>query len=116
MDDPRILHFSREKAAREQRVASRTADQGSSLRQITERNAELQRDIAVAQIWLILLSDQIDRWREDLKRTAEFCQACQEACDLTDVTAMEQVRDRLTAELKNRLKKSTPYEEPDTES
>jgi hypothetical protein len=37
-----------------------------------------------------------------ITETVRFCEACREACELTDVDAMERARDRLKAELQVR--------------
>ncbi len=46
--------------------------------------------------------DELDVLMNDVRVAKEFCSACQEACELEDLDAMIEARDRLRAEFNSR--------------
>lgn len=108
MDNHQVIDFLQARAAHARSAPPQVVDHSAWLQQIRERSAELERSVAVSQIWLLLLSDRFEAWREDMARTEAFCQACRDACDLTDLPAMERARDRLAAEHRSRFQSAAP--------
>jgi hypothetical protein len=47
--------------------------------------------------------DELEVLRRDVAVAREFCTACQDACELNDIDAMIEARDRLRAELDERV-------------
>jgi hypothetical protein len=45
---------------------------------------------------------ELDGYLEDVRVAREFCTACQDACELEDIDAMIEVRDRLQADFGTR--------------
>ena len=103
MGNDQVIDLDQYKAARDQRAAVSTPDHATKAKALGNAG-NLHQDLAIIQIWLLITADRLEAIRQDIQRSTDFCRACQDAWELTDIEAMEHARDKLVAELRDRPK------------
>lgn len=90
-----VIYLDQVKAARRQQAANFGRNRDILSEEHETISDEVNFNLAIAQVWLLIVADRLKQFLDDLQRTVEFCEACREACDLTDIEAMERARDEL---------------------
>ncbi|MGF7210578.1 hypothetical protein GGE65_005186 [Skermanella aerolata] len=90
-----VIYLDQVKAARRQQAANLGCNRDIMSEEHETVSDEVNFNLAIAQVWHLIVADRLKQCPDDLRRTVEFCQACREACDLTDIEAMERARDEL---------------------
>jgi hypothetical protein len=90
-----VIYLDQVKAARRQQAANLGRNRDIQPEEHETVSDEVNFNLAIAQVWLLIVADQRKQYLDGLRRTVELCQACREACDLTDIEAMERARDEL---------------------
>jgi hypothetical protein len=106
MDGNAIIDLAEVRAAR-----GRTAAAAAAARMTRENVFEgLERQAwmvgAAAELMISGMNrfiDELEVLRRDVAVAREFCTACQDACELDDIDAMIEARDRLRAEFDERV-------------
>lgn len=100
-----VVDLAEVRAARGRTAAAATAH-------ATQKNVfeELERQAwmagAAAELTISVMNrfiDELDVLMRDVAIAREFCTACQDACELEDIDAMIEARDRLRVEFDERL-------------
>jgi hypothetical protein len=101
-----IIDLAEVRAARGRIAAAAAATRMTGENMFAE--LERQASIAGAAVKLMISGmnrfiDELEVLRHDVAVAREFCTACQDACELDDIDAMTEARDRLRAELDKRV-------------
>jgi hypothetical protein len=97
-----VIYLDRVKAARRQQAANLGRNRDILSEEHETVSDEVNFNLAIAQVWLLIVADQRKQYLNDLRHAVELCQACQEACDLTDIEAMRRARDELVEKRRDR--------------
>jgi hypothetical protein len=90
-----VIYFDRVKAVRRQQAANLGRNRDTLPDEHATMSDKVNFNLAIAQVWHLIVADRLKQSPDDLRRTVEFCRACRDACDLTDIEAMERARDEL---------------------
>jgi hypothetical protein len=90
-----VIYLDRVKAARRQQTANLGRNRDILSEEHETVSDEVSFNLAIAQVWHLIVADRLKQYLDDLRQAVEFCQACREACDLTDIEAMQRARDEL---------------------
>ena len=90
-----VIYLDQVKAARRQQAANLGRNRDILSEEHETVSDEVNFNLAIAQVWHLIVTDQQKQYQDDLRQAVEFCQACREACDLTDIEAMQRARDEL---------------------
>jgi hypothetical protein len=97
-----VIYLDQVKAARQQQAANLGRNRDILSEEHRTVSDEVSFNLAIAQVWHLIVADQLKQHQDDLRQAVEFCQACREACDLTDIEAMQRARDELVRMRRNR--------------
>jgi hypothetical protein len=97
-----VIYLDRVKAARRQQAANLGRNRDILSEEHGTVSDEVNFNLAIAQVWHLIVADQLKQYQDDLRQAVEFCQACREACDLTDIEAMQRARDELVRRRRDR--------------
>jgi hypothetical protein len=105
MDGNGVIDLAEVRAARS-RIA--TAAAARTMQENVFEGLERQASMAGAAAELMISGmnrfiDELEVLRQDVAIAREFCTACQDACELEDIDAMTEARDRLRAEFDARF-------------
>lgn len=97
-----VIYLDQVKAARRQQAANLGLNRDILSEDHETVWDEVNFNLAIAQVWHLIAADQLKQYLDDLQQAVEFCQACREACDLTDIDAMQRARDELVRTRRDR--------------
>ena len=97
-----VIYLDQVKAARRQQAANLGRNREILPEEHATVSDEVNFNLAIAQVWHLIVADQQKQYQDDLRQAVELCQACQEACDLTDIEAMRRARDELVEKRRGR--------------
>ena len=106
IDGNAVIDLAEVRAARSRTAAVPTAARvkGDDVFEGIERQAWIVG--AAAELMISGMNrfiDELDVLMNDVRVAREFCNECQDACELNDIDAMIEARDRLRAELDERV-------------